>query len=88
MSDLRQLRGKITAGRLPTMILRQQVHNLVDELPEGQLPDVVEFIHDLLTAADVEGLAPRTVAAIQEGLEDVKAGRTISLDELERKYGL
>ncbi len=70
------------------MILRQQVHHLVDELPERQLPDVAEFIRDLLTAADGNALAPETVAAIQEALEDVKAGRTISLDELERKYGL
>jgi predicted transcriptional regulator len=58
----------------------------VDRLPERQAPVVCQFIEELQSGED-DAIAAGTLAAIQEGLEDIKAGRTISLEELERKYG-
>jgi len=37
---------------------------------------------------DDEGLSARDLAAIRRGLADIKAGRTISRPELNRKLGL
>jgi predicted transcriptional regulator len=74
-----QLQGR------PTKI-REQLHSLVDQLSEDNLGRVREFIEELNAAS--EPLSKETLAAIEEGLRDLQAGRTISLEDLERKYGL
>lgn len=67
------------------MTIREQVHDLVDQLSEDDLRNVCAFIEELNSAS--EPLPQETLSAIEEGLRDLQAGRTISLEALERKYG-
>ena len=68
------------------MTARESVHQLVDVLPEDRLGDVLDFLADLQDT-DVS-LTPETEAAIEEGLEDIRNGRTITLQEYRRTRGL
>ena len=74
------------------MSVREQLHKLVDELPEGRWTEALQLLEHLRLGNggdwDNEPLSPETLAAVEQGLEDIKAGRTITLEELERKYGL
>lgn len=68
------------------MTIREKVHSLVERLSEENLRHVQEFIDEL--NGESESLPQETLSAIEEGLRDLQAGRTISLEDLERKYGL
>ena len=68
------------------MTVRENVHQLVDALPEGRLADALDYLADLQDT-DVS-LAPETQAAVEEGLEDLRNGRTITLQEYRRTRGL
>jgi phage-related protein len=61
----------------PDMTVRENVHDLIDSLPEERLADVRDYIADLQD--EETPLSPDTVAAIEEGLDDIRNGRTISL---------
>lgn len=67
------------------MSVRESVHQLVDALPEERLDDVLDYLADL---NDAEELSPETRAAIEEGLEDIRHGRTVTLEEYRRTRGL
>ena len=68
------------------MTVRESVHNLIDALPEERLADVRDYIADLQDE-DV-ALNPDTTAAIEEGLDDIRNSRTISLADYRRTRGL
>jgi len=71
------------------MTIREELHRLVDELSEQELAEVRRFVDDL--RAGTEGEEPfnrETLAAIQEGLEDIKAGRTVSWEQVKRENRL
>ena len=68
------------------MTVRENVHQLIDKLPEDQLADVLDYLADLQD--DGDSMSAETLAAIEEGLEDVREGRTISLDDYRRSRGL
>ena len=74
------------------MSIKGELHRLVDELGEDQCEEARRILEELRAKdgaeSDDESLSPETLAAIEEGLADIKAGRTITLEELERKYGL
>jgi hypothetical protein len=70
----------------PTMTVRENVHQLIDALPEERLADVRDYIADLQDE-DVT-LGPETTAAIEEGLDDIRNGRTVSLADYRRIRGL
>ena len=74
------------------MAIKEQLHKLVDELPESQCEEAWQLLEELRSGkhsdSNGERLSTATLAAIEEGLEDIKAGHTITLEELERKYGL
>ena len=70
------------------MTAREELHRLVDGLPEQQLSDVRLFIEDLRSEPDGQPLSAETLAAIEEGLEDIQAGRTVSWDQVRRESGL
>lgn len=57
------------------MSVRQNVHKIVDTLPEDLLTDVLDYLNDL---QDVEISTADTNAAIKEGLDDIRNGRTIN----------
>lgn len=67
------------------MTVRENVHQLVDTLPEDRLADVLDYLADL---NDTDEVSAETKAAIGEGLEDIRAGRTITIEEYRRTRGL
>jgi len=64
---------------------RESVHQLVDSLAEDQLPDVLDYLAELQDAGEITA---ETKAAIEEGLDDIRKGRTVSLEEYRRTRGL
>ena len=68
------------------MTVRENVHQLIDALPDERLADVRDYIADLQD--EDATLGPETAAAIQEGLDDIRNGRTISLADYRRTRGL
>jgi hypothetical protein len=52
----------------PAMTVRENVHQLVDALPEERLADVRDCIADLRDEDTT--LSPETAAAIEQGLDD------------------
>lgn len=68
------------------MTARENVHQLVDTLPEDRLEDVLDYLADLGETAAT--LNAGTSAAIDEGLDDIRNGRTIPLEEYRRSRGL
>lgn len=68
------------------MSVREDLHHLIDRLPEDRLAELFDYLADL---QDEDGtLSSQTQAAIEEGLEDIRNGRTISLAEYRRTRGL
>lgn len=63
------------------MTVRENLHQLVDALPEERLSDLLDFLHEL---EGDDTLSPEEAAAVDEALEDVRQGRTVTLDELRR----
>lgn len=67
------------------MTVREKVHQLVDTLPEDRLADALDYLADL---NNTDVISSETEAAIEEGLEDIRAGRTITIEEYRRTRGL
>jgi predicted transcriptional regulator len=61
------------------MSVRDNVHQLIDTLPEDRLADVLDYLAELRDGE--EPLSPETAAAVEEGLRDLEQGRTITLEE-------
>jgi predicted transcriptional regulator len=80
------------------MTTREKAHMLLDELPESEIEPVVEFIASrggdpvlrLLENApeEDEEISAEEEAAAAEGRADIAAGRTVSLEEIKREFGL
>jgi len=68
------------------MSARENVHQLVDTLPEERLDDVLDYLAELQDGE--EPLSAESQAAIEEGLDDINNGRTIALEEYRRTRGL
>ena len=68
-----------------TMTVRENVHQLVDTLPEDRLADVLDYLAEL---SDTDEISAETKSAIQEGLDDIRNGRGITLEEYRRTRGL
>lgn len=81
------------------MQTRDRLHALVDDLPEGALPEVERFLSERGASVDPflqalanapeddEPLTPEDEAAIEEGYRDLAAGNVVSNDELWRRLG-
>ena len=69
----------------PLMTARENLHQLVDTLPEARLDDVLDYLAEF---GEPEGLSAETLAGLEEGLEDIRNGRTISLEDYRRTRGL
>jgi len=78
---------------------RERIHQLVDDLPEQELPAVERFLRQredgdpVLRALanapdDDEELTPEEDAAVQEGLDAIERGDVVSSAELRRSLGL
>ena len=68
------------------MTVRENVHQLIDTLPEDRLADVLDYLADIQD--EDTSIAPETKAAIEEGLDDIRSDRTISLSDYRRSRGL
>jgi hypothetical protein len=68
------------------MTVRENVHQLVDTLPEERLPDVLELLSEF--DEDDDTLSPEEEAAVAQGDEDFRQGRTMTLEEYKRTRGL
>jgi NADH:ubiquinone oxidoreductase subunit len=71
------------------MTTREELHHLVDELPEEQAELAREWLQDLRDAADHDGppLDDESLASLDRGLADLAAGRVKPLGEYERERG-
>jgi PHD/YefM family antitoxin component YafN of YafNO toxin-antitoxin module len=67
------------------MSVRESVHQLVDELSEDRLAEVLDYISELNDTCEI---SEETRKAIDQGLDDVRNGRTISLDDYRRSRNL
>ncbi len=73
------------------MTLKEELHRLVDELPEERWQEARQFLQELHAAAgnvDDEALTAEDWDAIRKGEEAIQRGDYITLDELKRKYNL
>lgn len=68
------------------MTVRENLHHLVDTLPEDRLADVLDFLAELQDGH--EPLTAEAQSAIEQGLRDIGQGRMIALDEYRRTRGL
>src|ERR1700676_111008 len=67
------------------MTTRDDVHQLVDTLPEDRLADALDYLAELNDTDEVDA---ENKAAIEEGLDDIRNGRTITLEEYRRTRDL
>jgi hypothetical protein len=76
------------------MLAREDLHTLLDAIPEQQLPAIraaLERLADpvllafLMAPEDDEPLTDEDIAAIEEGKADIARGDMSSLDEVERR---
>ncbi len=70
------------------MTKREELHKLVDALPEQHFEEVRDFLRELNAADKAGSLAPETLAAIEERLKDIEQGNTMSVEEYKRSRGL
>jgi predicted transcriptional regulator len=80
---------------------REELHRMLDAIPEGLLPAVRKSLESILDGVDdpvrhaLENAPlddePETEEerkAVEEGRADIRAGRTLSTDELRQELGL
>ena len=64
---------------------RENVHQLIDALPDDRLEDVLDYLAELNDTSEIN---PETKAAIEEGLDDIRNDRSITIEEYRRTRGL
>ncbi len=83
------------------MTIKEALHRLVDELPEAELPAAKRYLEYLRNVGadpvlrslmeapvDDEPLTPEEEAAVAEAYEDLRCGRTVTMEEVKRELGL
>ncbi len=70
------------------MTAKEELHQLVEEMPEQRARELLEELRDTCASVDDEPLSEEDVASIERGMEDVRAGRVKPLDQYERERGL
>jgi hypothetical protein len=68
------------------MTVRENVHQIVDTLPDERLDDLLDYLAEM--SEPDEPLSAETRAGIEEGLNDLRLGRTVALEEYRRTRGL
>jgi hypothetical protein len=83
-----------------SVVLREELHSLVDDLSDQDLTTAKRFLAYLRNTRDLrmqkmieipyddEPLTEEDIAALDEAWEDVRAGRVITMEELKRELGL
>jgi len=72
------------------MTTKEDLHRLIDELPEARTELARLILDDLNGAADEDGEppSPEELASLDRGLADIKAGRVKPLRKYERERGI
>jgi len=74
-----------------TIQLEEKIKQQLDELknhPRETYNDVLERLVKIAAKESEEELSPQTIKNIQKSLEDIKAGRVLSLQEVKKRLGL
>ena len=67
--------GILGGGRGTATTVRNELRKIVDELPEEELLELRQFVDDLKSGTETEEpVNAESLAAILEGLEDIKVG--------------
>jgi predicted transcriptional regulator len=66
---------------------REELHKLIDVLPEEQIAELRLYVEDLQGDGE-EQLDAVTLAAIHEGLDDIAHGRVMDVEEYRRTRGV
>jgi hypothetical protein len=69
------------------MSSREQLHKLIDGLPDNEVSELLRYVEDLRANGE-ETLDAPTLAAIREGLDDIERGRVMDVQEYRRTRGL
>jgi predicted transcriptional regulator len=72
-----------------TIVIRKDLKSRLDEVkrhPRETYNDVIERLIDC--SEDDEPLSADTLLAIEEGLEDIRKGKTIPMDEVMKDLGI
>jgi predicted transcriptional regulator len=77
---------------------RQALHQLLDRIPDSEIAAAERYLEYLaaspayraaaLAPADDESVTPGDAAAIRRALEDLRAGRVVSHEEVRGEFGL
>lgn len=70
------------------MTARDDLHHLVDELPEAYLGQARDLLQGLRDSEDAEVLTPEELARIEAGREAIRRGDYITMEEYKRQRGL
>ena len=82
------------------LAIKDDLHRLVDELPEDELPAAKRFLQYLYDMTDPvlraliespeddEPEIDEERAAVAEGYEDLAAGRVVSFEDVKREFGV
>ena len=71
------------------MTVRDELHRIVDELPDAELFELRHIVDDLKSGMEAEeSVGAESLTAIQEGLADLKAGRTVNWETVKHENGL
>jgi len=73
------------------MTAKEELHRLIDRLPDDRLEHARELLDELGAAKLDVDEAPLTQAeadSITRSLQDIKAGRTVNFERIKRENGL
>jgi hypothetical protein len=73
------------------MTVKEELHQLIDRLPEDRLEHARELLDELggvQLDVDEVPLSQSELDSIARSLEDIKAGRTASFEQVKRENGL
>ena len=67
---------------------KQALRELVEKLPDPEVPAALRFLEFLCDHAGQEPLTPEDLKAVAQGREDIREGSSRSLSELKAELGL
>ncbi len=73
------------------MTVKEELHRLIDSLPEDRLEQARELLGELgngSSAFDEVPLSQAEVRSISRSLDEIKAGRTVSFEQVKLENGL
>ncbi len=67
---------------------KEQLHELIDLLPEGEIPAASRFLEFLVHDLESERLTEEDLQAVQQGQAEIARGEYSSLEDLKRELNL